>query len=104
LGIAVVAALACGACNGFPDAEPGETAHAEGPEEFLTYEPSPATEPITAGNQTFVYVAAPVTDIPVTLFRGAPGGVLTLPWDQPPYTAVFVEGQDRRVHPYKLVY
>jgi len=103
-GIAAVAALVCGACNGFPSAEPGEPAHAASPEEYLTYQPSPVTEPLHVGNQSFVFVAAPVTDIPVSAFSGVQGAARTLPWDRAPFDALFVEGADRRLHPYKLVY
>jgi len=104
VGIAAVAALVCGACNGFPEAEPGENPHALGPEKFVTYYSSPETEPLTVDGQTFVYVAAPVWDIPVSFVSGAGQRPVPLPWDQPPFDQLFVLGQDRLIHSYRLVY
>ena len=104
VGIAAVAALVCGACNGFPKAAPGETAHAERGEKFPTWQPSPATQPLTVDRQTFVYVAAPVRDMPATLVSGATQRAVPLPWDQPPFDQLFVLGQDRLIHSYQLVY
>lgn len=104
LGITAIAALLSAACNGFPSAVPGEAEHAAGPEKYLTYQMAPETEPVIAGSQVFVFIAAPVTDIPIRAFGGRQGVAAPLTWDQAPFDRLYVVSQAEQVHAYGPVF
>ena len=89
-------AVACGACNGFPDAAPWAEAERK-PEKYPSYMATPAPMLSTEGQRWVIQqgnVFRPVGGALQSIASGLGGELSAASWDRPPYDALYAKSPD----------